>query len=134
MPAPVVAPVVVVAAPVVAPPVLLPPRRERRVAPAPSRGPWVVAGVGVAGLVAGGVLGALALGQQSSRDTACPSAANCDAPSALSHDATMRDLGLGANVAFVAGGALVVGGVAWWLIARATRTATPAPAGLALRW
>jgi len=131
--APVVAPVVV-APPVIAPPVVVLPRRERRAAPAPSRGPWVVVGAGVAGLVAGGVLGALALGEQSSRDAACPSAANCDAPSALSHDAAMRDLGLGANVALVAGGAVVVGGVAWWLIARATRTAAPAPAGLALRW
>jgi hypothetical protein len=132
--APAVTPVVV-APPVIAPPVVVaPPRRERRAAPAPSRGPWVVVGVGVAGLVAGGVLGALALGEQSSRDAACPSAARCDAASALSHDAAMRDLGLGANVALVAGGALVVGGVAWWLIARATRTATPTPAGLALRW
>jgi hypothetical protein len=131
--APVVTPVVV-APPVIAPPVVAPPRAQRRAAPAPARGPWVVAGVGVAGLVAGGVLGALALREQSSRDAACPSAANCDAPSALSHDAAMRDLGLGANVGFIVGGAIAVGGVAWWLIARATRTVTPTPAGLALRW
>jgi hypothetical protein len=133
--APPVAPVVV-APPVIAPPVVVvvPPRVERRVTPAPSRAPWVVVGVGVAGLVAGGVLGALALGAQSSRDAACPSAARCDAALARSYDATMRDLGLGANVGLFAGGALVVGGVVWWLIARPTRTVTPTPTGLALRW
>lgn len=130
---PVIAPPVIIP-PVIAPPVRGPPRGDRRVAPASPTAPWIVVGVGFAGILAGGVLGALALGAQSSRDAACPSYERCDGAAARSHDATMRDLGLGANVGFIAGGALVAGGVAWWLIARATRSVTPTPTGPALRW
>ncbi len=135
-PAVVVAPVVTPV--VLAPPVLVapsvPPRRDDRRAASSPVGPWVVVGTGIVGLIVGGVLGGFALGAQSSRDAACPSAMRCDVESARSYDASMRDLGLGANIGFIAGGALVAGGLTWWLLARASHTVTATPTGLALRW
>lgn len=131
--APEVVPPVVGAPP--APAVWPPPREARPPPPSPSPAPWVLAGLGAAGIVTGGVLGALALDARASRDAACPSTNDCDVTTALAHDGRMRDMALGANVSFVAGASLVVGGVAWWLVARFTRGAvTPAPTGLALRW
>lgn len=134
-----VAPPAVVAPVIVTPPVtprVTPPPRVTLPSPrSPSPAPWVLAGLGAAGIITGAVLGALALDQRASRDASCPSTNDCDGSSALAHDGQMRDLALGANVSFAVGGALVAGGLAWWLVARLTRgVVTPAPTGLALRW
>jgi tetratricopeptide (TPR) repeat protein len=73
----------------------------------PSPLPWIVAGLGAAGVGAGAVLGLLA---QSAHD---------DAVEATSQAMTRQEqdraegLALGANIAFVVGGLLLAGGLVW---------------------
>lgn len=101
-------------------------------------GQWVLLGAGAAGLVAGGVLGALALGARSDRDAACPTASRCDLAEAASLDARYRDEALAANVALGVGGAAVLAAVTWWVAARLPprppgRVAL-SPGALTIRW
>jgi hypothetical protein len=77
-----------------------------------------LAGVAVAGGVAGGVLGALARSKQDSADRLCPDpqmpCANAAAAQAANDAARSR--ALGANIAFgVGAAALVVGGALWFV-------------------
>jgi hypothetical protein len=101
-------------------------------------GPWILGGVGLAGLIGGGVLAAVASDARAERDAACPSATDCDPVAATGHDGRYRDLALGANLAVGVGGALVLGGVAWWVVARVTRRPAAhvsyAPSGVVVRW
>lgn len=131
-PAPVVAP-----PPVETPPVEAPPRRVAPPAAASGAAPWIFGGVGLAAIVAGGILGGLSLDAQSRRDAACPPDGACDVPTAIDLDARGRDLALGANVAFATGGALLLGGVVWWAVARVSRRSSRVAvegARIALRW
>ena len=89
-----------------------------------SKLPYVVAGVGVVGLVAGGVFGILAKGKES------------DAQGQQTQLAAIHDRDSGstlatvANVSFIAGGVLVVAGAVWWALDRSPkRTATQPPLG-----
>jgi hypothetical protein len=85
-------------------------------APTEARGhtaaPWIVASVGAAGLVAGGVLLGVGSSKESDADTKCPSRKAC-APDVTSegnngaHDKTAGIVLLGA------GGAVLVGGLVW---------------------
>lgn len=75
--------------------------------PGPSPWPWTIAALGAGGLVAGGVLGGLALGKN---DDAEAAASQLDA-------ATLRDeadgLALGSTIAFIAGGVVLAAGASW---------------------
>ncbi len=94
--------------------------RRRR----PSAVPWIVAGVGVAGLGAGVVLGALSHGRYvDARDDTFRAPASADYSGA-------QTLATGANVAFVAGGVFAAAGLFWGLVdvlgKRASSTASDA--------
>jgi len=79
--------------------------------PAPVVVPWIVAGVGVAGLATGGVFGILA---SSKHSDAQAEYFQQDAARAQADAASYRDV---ANVFFVAGGILAVGGAVWAVLA-----------------
>jgi len=88
-----------------------------RAAPAPAHEarqpsvlPWALAGVGGATAIAGGVLGILALGKHDDADAA---RSQVDARAAQDR---AEGLGLGATVAFVAGGAIAGAGITWGII------------------
>ncbi len=87
----------------------------------PGAGPWVVVGLGAAGVAAGVALFVLSNGAQSRRDDACGSA-GCQ-ESARADDESYRSLLYGADVAFGIGGAAVAGGLIWWLAAPRGRSA-----------
>lgn len=80
-------------------------------------GPWVIAGVGAAGLIGAGVLWGMHGAAMDERDGACD-AGGCD-PSAVDADARMRDLTTATNVAIGVGAAALAGGVLWFVVARA---------------
>lgn len=98
----------------------------------PGAAPWVVAGVGVAGVAAAGVLFGLAAAAQSDRDALC--AERGCLPQAQEHDARYRDDALYGNVALGVGAALVVGGVVWYLVARPRASAVTSAAPLVIRF
>jgi tetratricopeptide (TPR) repeat protein len=80
---------------------------------APSPLPWIVAGVGALGVGAGAVLGVMSQGKRD--DAEDPDAApNGQAAAELVDDA--ETLATGANVAFIAGGAVLLGGVVWGIV------------------
>ncbi|MGD0525336.1 MAG: hypothetical protein ABSE49_09345, partial [Polyangiaceae bacterium] len=81
----------------------------------------VVGGVGVAGLVAGGIFGALALSKNSAANSghcggALGSANQCDAIG-VSDRSDAVSFGNVSTIAFIAGGVLAAGGVTLWLVA-----------------
>jgi tetratricopeptide (TPR) repeat protein len=73
--------------------------------------PWVVAGVGAAGLVAGGVLAGLASARRD--DAAQPARSGREAYDGFQEASS---LALGANIAFGVGGALLLGGAIWGIV------------------
>ncbi len=80
----------------------------RRAGPSPL--PWVVAGVGAAGMIAGAILGGLAL---AAHDSAL------GAPSQRETDTEQRhaqDLAIATDIALIAGGVILAAGVAWGVI------------------
>jgi tetratricopeptide (TPR) repeat protein len=83
---------------------------ERQAREARAPWPWVIAGTGAATLVAGAVVGALALerGDAAAREPVQATAAGTLAEA--------RDLATGANAAFVVGGVLALAGVAWGIV------------------
>jgi tetratricopeptide (TPR) repeat protein len=74
--------------------------------------PYVVAGVGAAGLLTGTILGALAVGK---KDDAVAEPVQTEA---ISLKDSADGLATAANVAFVFGGVLVVAGAVWWFVDR----------------
>lgn len=82
------------------------------------------ASLGVAGLVTGGIFGALTIGEKSAQEAACQSSCSpsAHAQAESDHSAGMTD-SLASTVAFIAGGALLATGATLWL----TRPATSAP-------
>ena len=81
----------------------------------------VVGGVGVAGLIAGGVTGGLALGQHDELAKACP---NGRCPAGKQGDVSSYEtMGLISTIGFVAGGTLAAAGVAIFLFAPAQKPA-----------
>lgn len=87
----------------------------------PSPVPWVFVGVGAAGLVAGGVLGGLAVGKDDDAKSA-PSQKD-----AVDLHESAKGLALGSTVGFIAGGALTGGGLLWGIIDIATRGSSKPP-------
>lgn len=82
-----------------------------RARPKPVVLPWIVGGVGVAGLITGGVFGVIASSRHSE---AQDEYFQQDAARAQEDAAGYRDI---ANVCFVAGGILAVGGAVWTVLA-----------------
>lgn len=115
--APIAPPVAVVAsAPTVPPPVVAPPPAPAVERAGVGAGPWIVAGLGAAVLGGAGVLWMMHGSALDERDGAC-SAAGC-LPSALDANDRAQTLTLATNVSLAVGGAALVGGVTWFLIAR----------------
>ncbi len=77
----------------------------------PSAVPWIVAGVGAAGIGAGVVFGLMSNG---ARTTAASEAT--DAMTAVREHDRAKTFALAANIAFVAGGALALGGLVWGIV------------------
>lgn len=81
---------------------------------------YVVGGVGAAGLIAGTVLGVVALSKASSVKDACTAYPHCPPSSrddVQSKDDSARAFGTASTIAFVAGGVLLAGGVVLYLVA-----------------
>jgi len=83
--------------------------------------PYVVAGVGVAGVVAGGVFGILAKGKE---DDAKGQLTQREAISDRDSGSTLATV---ANVSFIAGGVLIVAGAVWWALDGTPRRTASAP-------
>ncbi|MBL9023845.1 MAG: hypothetical protein JNL21_16745 [Myxococcales bacterium] len=84
--------------------------RAERDRPSPSPVPWVLAGVGVAGLVTGAALGVVAKGKEEDAGDA----ANQVEASDIRDEA--ERFALGANVAFGIGGAVLTGAIIWGIV------------------
>jgi len=92
-----------------------------------------VGGVGVGGVVAGAILGALSFSSWSASQSACGAVHCVDRPRALSdHDAAVTFATL-SDVTFLAGGVLATGGLALFLTAPARAPATAPPASAFVR-
>lgn len=88
----------------------------------PGAGPWVVVGVGGAGLIAGGALWLVASMQRSALDMQCPGDATRVCGSLTNSEIDQRvgsinGLSTGAVIAGSVGGAAVIGGVLWYALA-----------------
>ncbi len=84
--------------------------------------PWVTFGLGVAGLAAGGVAGALALEREHTLEGECPMNRCSQASNGASDISAANTFGTVADVALIAGGVVAATGIIW-LIASGTRTA-----------
>ncbi len=92
---------------------------------------FVVGGVGVAGIVAGSIFGAMAGSKASAAKRECVPVSNCQANTNPAAGSDMNTAGTFADVstvAFVAGGALVATGVVLYLVGR------PKASAAALQW
>jgi hypothetical protein len=98
---------------------------EGSLAPAPPDGAaqrtigWTTGGFGAAALVAGGVLGLLALEANSTADTLCPGIAPCGDSRGIDASSRAHSFGTAATISLVGGAALVVTGIV--LLATAPR-------------
>jgi hypothetical protein len=126
--------VILVATPVAAPPPAVPERAPATpVEPPPSKdgraqrmAGLVVGGVGIAGVVVGGVFGILAKSTYDSALTHCPSGTNQCLPTGVTGGKTAHSQATVSTVAFIAGGALVAGGVVLYFSApRGAVTVSP---------
>ena len=116
------------------------PALERGTPHKPSPMPWILGGAGIAGLVAGGVFGAVSLSDQSKSDDFAALAARSNNPNekaqleaAAQSNADSADTSL--TVAAVAGGAglvLLAAGIVWAIVdsPSAPKTARLGPGGL----
>ena len=88
-------------------------RQREREAPRPGGAspiPWIVAGLGGAGLITGAVFGGLSIARHNA-------AATTDAQADINGDQSRaRSFATAANIAFVAGGVLAAAGVTWGIV------------------
>jgi hypothetical protein len=90
---------------------------------------FVVGGIGIAGLVVGGVTGALALSKSNASQSACGSASDCPQHSASVSDYnSASSLSTVSTIAFVGGGVALAAGVTFFLLSPRRGEASPAPA------
>jgi tetratricopeptide (TPR) repeat protein len=89
---------------------------------APLAWPWVIAGVGAAGLAVGGALGGVALAKSADAE-ATPAQAD-----AFAMRADAEDLALGSTIALIAGGAVLAGGFIWGIVDLTSSPEKPAAA------
>jgi tetratricopeptide (TPR) repeat protein len=90
--------------------------------------PWIVAGVGGAGLVTGAVFGALSIARHN--------AANSDAQAYMDSDQSQaRSFAAAANIAFIAGGVLAAAGITWGIVDLGSSRSAPdrAPPAVSLQ-
>ncbi|CAN5872032.1 hypothetical protein BH11MYX4_BH11MYX4_67910 [soil metagenome] len=87
--------------------------RQATIAPPPARsiGPYVLGGVGLAGVASGVVFGVVA---SSKHDNAA--SASTAQQTAIDEQDAAKSLATVSTISFVVGGALVAAGVTWWLI------------------
>jgi len=76
----------------------------------------VTGGVGLAGLAVGGIFGGLTISAWSHVNAECPSLAGCSAEAQSNH-ASAVTFGTVSTVSFIAGGALLAGGLTLYLVA-----------------
>ena len=97
-----------------------PSRSEAPPNDSPSPGPWIVGGIGLAALVAGGVTGALVMVNRSTVSADCSdAAATCTTQSGITAASAVRTLGPVTTAALVAGAAGVATGGVWMGVRRA---------------
>jgi hypothetical protein len=87
---------------------------------------YVTGGVGVAGVLAGSVMGAIVLADKSSITKNCPTASTCASPADASSANSARTLGWASTGAFIAGGAAVGAAVILWF-GKPSKTASVEP-------
>jgi hypothetical protein len=95
----------------VLPPVQVGDASPKAASPSSSPGPWIIGGIGLAGLVAGGVAGALVLQKKSATNADC-TATSCNAAGEAAASAG-RTLGPVTTVGLVVGAAGVTAGAVW---------------------
>lgn len=100
------------------------PEKSRAVQP----GPMAVTGVGVAALIAGGVLGGVVLGKVSALESQCPNNV-CSSTVFPANVNAVRPFVQATDGVLLSGGVIALAGAAWW-IAAATRGAPPARVGM----
>lgn len=83
-----------------------PEKKEKTIEPLP----LVVAGTGAAGIIVGGVLGGLAASKQNAAEK------EGDFRPSRSLDDSAHNLATGANIAYVAGGAVLTAGIVWFVL------------------
>src|SRR5262249_5095820 len=87
----------------------------------PSIVPWVVTGIGVAELAAGGILGVVTLGKVSALEDKCPSD-TCPANSGFESDvSSARGFVRATDYLLLGGGIVTVAGVPWLVVSRSGR-------------
>jgi hypothetical protein len=92
---------------------------------------WVLVSAGGVGLAVGGVTGVLALSSAGKvKDSCGPAYATCD-QTAVDNAATGKTMSTVSTVAFIAGGALLAGGL-YFVLTSPARSSTSAHAGLAV--
>lgn len=101
--------------------------RAEREKPSPSPVPWILAGVGVAGLAVGGALGAVAKGKEEDARNEPTQTQSVDL-----RDEAER-FALGANASFGIGGAVLAGAVVWGIVDVVTLTGGGSDATARLR-
>jgi hypothetical protein len=97
--------------------------------------PWpqaIVAGSGAVLIIAGGVVGLLALDAKSDFDSACPANQKvCDRSAQHKRDSADR-LALASDVLWISGAAAVASGAIWWLVTRKNNESTALQARIAV--
>lgn len=97
-----------------------------------SVGPWILVGLGGAALAGAGVFWMLHDDAIAERDRAC-SPAGCR-PSAIASNDRAQSLTLATNVSLALGGSALVGGLVWWVVARARSSPATASAPRLTGW
>ena len=115
----------------VAPPRVVSPRGEAP-PPAERTSPWrtfgiVTGGTGIASVVVGSVLGAMALGNVTNAQNVCPSP-RCNNANAVQENSTGGTLADASTGLFIAGGAMITVGVLAFVLAPSGQKAAPRPA------
>jgi hypothetical protein len=95
----------------------------------------IVGGVGIAGVVVGSIFGLVSFSKKGEADKECapPDSTRCSAAGIEASDAGMR-AGTVSTIAFIAGAALVAGGVALYFSAPTGRSVAITPTGLTARF
>ena len=100
-------------------PVPAPGRRQRILG-------WSLTGVGGSALIAGAVLGALAIGAESTADASCPGTGACSDPRGLDASSRARAFSTAATISAIGGAVVLAGGIVLLLTAPSSPSASTA--------